>query len=190
MKRKAWDLLLALAMQAVACGALAQGAYVAGGAGQSRWNFDCGPNGCDRSTTAWRLAAGYRFNRIVAVEAFYYDFGRARSSTASLDGTFGASASGAEVLAGWQFGEFEVAGKIGAASVRSDFRPAATSFDVAQRARHAELIGGLMSAYRFTPNMAARLDVDIVTAALDSNGVYYSRGSDIVTVIAGVMIRF
>ncbi len=190
MKRRTWQMLLALVLQGVACGATAQEAYVTGGAGQSRWNFDCGPNGCDRGTTAWRLGAGYRFNRIVAVEAFYYDFGRARSSTPALDGTFGASAAGLEVLVGWQFGAFDVAGKIGGASVRSDFRPAATSFNVAQSARHNEVIGGLMGAYRFTPNLAARLDVDIVTAALESNGVFYSRGSDIVTVVASVMIRF
>lgn len=182
--------LLALGLAATAQPAAAQEAYVTGGIGSSHWNFECGPNGCDRRTTAWRAAAGYRFNRVVALEAFYSDFGRARSSTPGLDGRFGATAAGAQVLAGWQFGAFDIAGKLGGASVHSDFDPAPTSFDVKMSRRHTELIGGLMAGWRFTPNVGVRLDLDIVTAALDSNGIFYSRGSDIVTVIAGVLVRF
>lgn len=188
--RRTLQWLIVLGLQAVSFGAMAQEAYLAGGLGQSHWNFDCGANGCDRSTTAWRVAAGYRFNRIVAVEAFYFDFGRARSSTPSLDGQLRGTAAGAQALVGWQFGAFDVAGKLGLASVRSDFRPAPTSFDVATNTRHTELIGGLMGAYRFTPNVALRMDLDIVTVALDSNGVFYSRGSDVVTVLLGAMFRF
>jgi hypothetical protein len=188
--RRTTRLLMVLCLQALAFGAAAQEAYVAGGLGRSNWNFDCGPNGCDRNTTAWRVAAGYRFNRIVAVEAFYFDFGRARSSQPSLDGELGGTAAGAEALVGWQFGVFDVAGKLGLASVRSDFRPAPTSFDVATRARHTELIGGLMGAYRVTPNVALRLDVDIVTVALDSDAIFYRRGADVTTVLLGVAFRF
>jgi hypothetical protein len=190
MKHAVLSFGLALLLQGLACGAGAQEMYVAGAFGQASWNFDCGPNGCDRRTTAWRMAAGYRFNRVVAVEVFHMDFGRARSSTASLDGAFAAKASGAQVLAGCQFGGFDIAGKIGGASVLSEFEPSATSFDVAQRVRRTELIGGLMGGYRFTPNFGVRLDVDVVTAALDSNGIYYSRGSDIVTVVGGFVWNF
>lgn len=179
-----------LCLQALASGAVAQEAYVAGSAGQSNWNFDCGPAGCDRNTTAWRVAAGYRFNRVVAVEAFYADFGRARSSTSSLDGELSGQATGIEALVGWQFGAFEVAGKLGGASVRSDFRPAPGSFNVASTARHNEVIGGLMGAYRFSQNLSLRLDVDIVTVALDSFGIFYSRGADVTTYLLGLAVRF
>lgn len=190
MRKKVQWLIVLLCLQALASGAAAQEAYIAGSAGQSNWNFDCGPNGCDRNTTAWRVAAGYRFNRVVAVEAFYVDFGRARSSTPALDGELRGNATGIEALVGWQFGAFDVAGKLGLASVRADFRPAPSSFDVATSVRNNEVIGGLMGAYRFTPNLALRLDVDIVTVALDRNGFFYWRGADVTTWLLGLAFRF
>jgi hypothetical protein len=74
--------------------------------------------------------------------------------------------------------------------VRSDFRAAPTSFYASERARHSELIGGLMGAVRVTPELAIRLDLDIVTVALQSDAIYYSRGADVVTVTLGAMFRF
>jgi hypothetical protein len=93
-------------------------------------------------------------------------------------------------LLGWQFGAIDLAGKIGPAEVRSDFHPAPTSFDVATVSHHAESIGGLMGAYRVTPNISLRLDVDIVTVALDSSGIFYARGADVTTFMLGLMYRF
>jgi hypothetical protein len=78
---KSW--LVALAAQGLAFGAAAQGAYVAGSGGRANWAYDCGPNGCQRGTTAWRGAVGYRFNSVVALEGLCFDFGRARSSSLS-----------------------------------------------------------------------------------------------------------
>lgn len=182
--------LLALALQTFAPGTAAQEAYGTGSAGRSSWAFDCGPAGCQRNTTAWRVAAGYRFNRVVALEAFYMDLGRARSSDFSLDGQLGAKGAGAQALIGWQFGDVDLAGKIGLAGMRNDFRPSPTSSYSSSTARHTELIGGLMGAYRITPNVALRLDVDIVTVALEGDLFFYSRGSDVTTLMLGVMVRF
>jgi hypothetical protein len=182
--------VLFVALQAAIPGASGQEIYVAGGVGRSNWNFDCGPTGCEHHTTAFRLAAGYRFNRIVAVEAFYFDFGRARSSDPSIDGDLGGKATGAQALVGWQFADFDVAGKLGLASVRVDYRPAPASFNTAERATHTEVIGGLMAGYRVAPSLTLRLDVDIVTVALNSEGVFYSRGADVVTVLLGAAYRF
>jgi hypothetical protein len=182
--------LLALALQAFAPGAAAQEAYGTGGAGRSSWAFDCGAGGCQRNTTAWRVAAGYRFNRVVALEAFYMDLGRARSSDFSLDGRLGATGAGAQALIGWQFGNVDLAGKIGLAGMRNDFRASPTSLYSSSTARHTELIGGLMGAYRITPNVALRMDVDIVTVALEGDFLFYSRGSDVTTLMLGMMVRF
>lgn len=182
--------LIALCLQALALGASAQEAYLAGGLGRSYWNFDCGPNGCDRTTASWRIAAGYRFNRLVAVEGFHFDFRRARSSETYLDGELAGTALGVQALLGWQVGEVELAGKIGLAEVRSDFRPAPTSFYAAKVSRHTEVIGGLMAAYRLTPNLSLRLDVDVVTVALDSGDIFYARGADVTTYMLGLMYRF
>ena len=182
--------LIAGCLQALAMGACAQEAYLAGGVGRSSWNFDCGPNGCERSTPSWRVAAGYRFNSVVALEGFHFDFRRARSSEPSLDGEIAGTALGMQALLGGQVGAFELAAKIGLAEVRSDFRPAPTSLNPAKTSRHTELISGAMAAYRLTPNFALRLDVDVVTVALNSYGIFYSRGADVTTVTLGMMYRF
>lgn len=188
--RKIKVCLIALALQALAFGAGAQEAYVTGGLGRSSWALDCGPNGCERGTSAWRLGAGYRFNRAVAVEGFVIDFGRARSSDFSLDGTLAATGMGVQGLFGWQFGDVELAGKIGLARLRNEFRAATTSSYASSSVRSSELIGGLMSAWRLTPNLSIRLDVDIVTVALDGDAIYYARGSDVSAVTLGLVARF
>jgi Outer membrane protein beta-barrel domain len=185
---KVW--MVAGCLFGLASGAGAQEAYLAAGGGLSDWKFGCGPNGCDRTSRSWRVAAGYRFNGFVAVEGFHFDFRSARSSQASLDGELGGKALGVQALLGGQLGALDLAGKIGLAEVRSNFRPASTSLDVAKTSRHTEVIGGAMAAYRLTPNISVRLDVDVVTVALDSYGIFYTRGADVTTVTLGMMYRF
>jgi hypothetical protein len=187
---KIWIGLLALALQAMAAGAAAQEAYVTGGGGRSSWTLDCGPSGCDRGPAAWRLGAGYRFNRAVAVEGFYVDFGRARSSEFSLDGTLSAAGLGVQGLFGWPIGDVDLAGKIGLVSLRNEFRAAGNSSYASSSLRRSELIGGLVGAWRVTPTLSIRLDLDIVTVALDGDTIYYARGSDVTAVTLGLMVRF
>ena len=182
--------LVALGLQAMALGAIAQEAYAAGSAGRADWALGCGPAGCQRGTTAWRVAAGYRFNRVVALEAFYLDLGRARSSDFSVDGRLGATGLGAQALLGWQSDDLELAGKIGLAGMRNSFQASPTSLYPSTSVRRTELIGGLMGAYRLTPNVSLRLDVDIVTVALEGDLVFFSRGSDVTTLMVGMMVRF
>ena len=184
-------LLLAMCLNGVACGVAAQEAYIAAGLGSSNWNFDvCGTTGCDRSTSSWRVAAGYRFNRIVAVEGFYFNFRCARSSSVSLDGDLCGTALGVQALLGYQFGVVEFAGKVGLAGVRSDYHPSATNFNRSNASRNTELNIGLMGAYRFTPNLALRLDVDTVPVALWSDGFFFTSGANVHTITLGMMYGF
>jgi len=187
-KLRPW--LFALSMQALAFGAVAQEAYVGGSAGRSSWAYDCGPTGCQRNATAWRVAAGYRFNRVVALEAFYVDFGHAQNSYYAVNGRLSATGLGLQTLLGWRFGDFDLAGKIGLAAMRNEFRAAPTSSYSSTSRHRTELVGGLMSAYHVTPRLAVRMDVDVLTVALDGDAIYYSRGSDVTTVLLGVVFRF
>lgn len=180
-------LLLLLAMGGAA---RAQEPYVAASAGQSSWNFDCGPTSCDRTGNTWRAAAGVRFNRIFAVEAFLLDLGRTRSSQPGIDGDWRARAPGVQALIGWQTRGFDLAGKIGLASVRTQFSAAPASFSVSETRTNSELIGGVMLGYHFTGHLALRFDFDIVTVALDSYGVFYSRGADVSTASLGLAWHF
>jgi hypothetical protein len=185
-----WMGLTALGLQCLADGAGAQQSYLTAGLGNATWAFDCGPSGCQRSVSAWRVGAGYRFNRVVAIEGFYADFGRGRSSDFVLDGSLGASAAGVQALVGWQFGDFELGGKIGLSRLRSVFNAASTSSYASSKVTRSEVIGGLMGAYHLSPQLSIRLDADIVTAALDGDAVYYSRGSDVVSYVLGLAWRF
>jgi hypothetical protein len=182
--------LVGLGLTALVGSACAQDAYVLGSVGRSNWAYDCGPAGCALGSTAWRVAAGYRFNRAIAVEAFYGDFGRARSSNFSEDGTLGATGGGLQSLIGWHFGDFEFAAKIGLATLKSDFRAAPTSSYASMRAHRSELVAGLMAAYPLAADFSIRVDVDVLTAALDGNAIMYSRGSDVKSFLIGLSYRF
>jgi hypothetical protein len=177
-------------LQGLALCAAAQEPYLVAAIGRSNWAFDCGSDGCQRGTTAWRVAAGYRFNRLVAVEGFYFDLGRSNSSNFSFDGKLGATGAGVQALIGWQFGEVDLAGKLGLAGMTNDFRASPKSSYASSRVHRTELVGGLMGAYHLTPSLAVRMDVDVLTVALDGDAFFYSRGSDVRTVVLGLMHRF
>lgn len=177
-------------MTLIAGGAAAQEAYVTGAGGGTNWRLDCGPDGCKRNTSAWRVGAGYRFNSVVAVEGFHIDFGRARSSDPSIDGDLGAKAFGVQALVGWQGGDFELNGKIGLSKMRARFDAGPGSPHASSTVSKNEVIGGLMTAWRVAPNLALRLDVDIATVALDGDVIRYSRGSDVVSTVVGLMLKF
>jgi hypothetical protein len=182
--------LLALMAQGLASGVSAQERYVIGSAGRSDWAYDCGPAGCQRNTGAWRVAAGYRFNRVVALECFYFDLGRARSSDYSVNGRLGATAFGVETLLGWQFGEVEMAAKLGVAGMRNDFRAETVNSGPSTSVHRTEFIAGVTGTYRVTPSVGVRLDADYVTVALNGDALFYSRGSNVTTVLLGLTMRF
>lgn len=181
---------LALCLLAPALEAQSQGFYVAGGAGASRWTYDCGAAGCDRAPATWRVAAGYRLNAVVAFEAFRIDFGRARSSDFSTDGTLAGRGLGVQTLVGWDFGPVEAAGKIGWARMRNRFEAAPTSTYASQTVTSNEAIGGFTMAWHVTPALAIRFDADIVSVVLNGDLLGYSRGSDAVSYMLGAMLRF
>jgi OOP family OmpA-OmpF porin len=113
---------LAAASQA---GAQDTGFYIGAGAGQSEFSDACDSGGgvavtsCDDKDTAWRAFLGYQFNKYLAVEGGYVDWGKA-----SFGGNFGgnaitgsakawgidASAVGLLPLADW----FALLGRVGA----------------------------------------------------------------------------
>jgi hypothetical protein len=107
-----------------------------------------------------------------------------------VDGRLGATGIGVQAIVGWQFETIDFAGKIGLARMRNDFRAAPTSSYSSLTVGRNELVGGLVCAYRITPNLAVRMDLDIVTVALDGDFLRYVRGSDVVTLMLGVMFRF
>lgn len=71
----------------------ATGLYFGGGAGQSEVKDLCeGATTCDDTDTAMKLFAGYSFNRFLAVEGGYVDFGEGSASGVALGVPFSATA--------------------------------------------------------------------------------------------------
>src|SRR6188508_2365811 len=77
-------------LSAISCGALAQapgvqltmdsGFYLGAGFGGAKILDACGGGPCDPKDTTWNVFAGYQFNRNLAVEAGYSDFGEMTTS--------------------------------------------------------------------------------------------------------------
>lgn len=178
------------ACMAAATLAQAQSFHVAGSVGRANWSdLDC-DGGCDRNTTAVRLAGGAWFNRVVGAEAFVMDMGTARSSDYSLDGELRGRAFGGVVLLGWRGESFDIAGKLGVARVHSRFTAAPTSAYRSESKRSNEPVGGMMLAVRATPQLSLRFDYDVMTVALIGGVYLYGRGADVHTLSLGASYSF
>jgi hypothetical protein len=87
--------------------AVAEGYYAAIDAGQTKAVDACsgagglGVVGCKDTTTAWRIAGGYRFSPYWSVEASYGDYGRATLGTCSGTGLCGLFGLGGRSLGDW-----------------------------------------------------------------------------------------
>ena len=102
MKSRATKILAVMTLACCAsCPAWSQdaGFYLGASIGQSKAKDTCedpGPFSCDDKDTAWKIFAGYQFNRHLAVEAGYTDLGEisisAASGTTSIRGTIEVSA--------------------------------------------------------------------------------------------------
>src|SRR5829696_7163848 len=94
-----------IALAALAVAPLASAAdrfwYVGAGAMES----DLGLEEFDNSATGWKVFGGYRFTRIIAVEAGYLDTGDAEQTIEGVDITLNASGTHVSVIAGWPIGE-------------------------------------------------------------------------------------
>ena len=138
------------------------GFYVGAGLGRAEAKDFCsdatalGFTGCDEKDRTWKLSAGYRFHRHVAVEAGYVDMGKV---TARLGGfQFNADVKAFELLAVpiYPFGNgFSIYGKLGLA--RWDVDASGTGGFTASE-RGTDFTYGLGAQYDFTPNFAVRAE--------------------------------
>lgn len=159
-------ILVAFATASLAGIASAQG-YVGFGVGQSRAKLDCaGADICDKTDTAFRLYGGYQFNPNLALEAVYYDQGKARVTGSDPDlGTIGGDFKGQGVglwgvfSAPMDAASFHV--KLGVVSARIKLDATSSALGTASASeRHTRGAWGLGASYAFTSNWVARLDYE------------------------------
>jgi OOP family OmpA-OmpF porin len=60
--------------------------YLGATIGQAEYKEGClGTGECDDADTAWRILGGFQFNRFLALELGYYDFGEASSGPVTIE---------------------------------------------------------------------------------------------------------
>lgn len=135
--------------------------YIGGNVGQSVFSKTCDniPVDCDDKDLGWKVFAGYQFHRNIAVEAGYFDLGKA--SAGGLVG--GALVSADAKVRGFELvgvgilpinQAISVFGKLGFS--RSRVSVSGTGGSASENS--TDFTFGLGGQYLFTPNLGARLE--------------------------------
>lgn len=165
MKLDRLFLLIALLLPVAAAHAQDSGFYLGAGLGQSKFKDWCNTGGtsitlatCEDTDTAWKLLGGYRFNRYVAAEASFVEWGEVTASTpsgaqaAASQHSYGLAAVGTLPL-----GErFELFGKVGFLMTEQETRSANVANPRTVDRDETELHYGLGARFLFTKNWALR----------------------------------
>jgi OOP family OmpA-OmpF porin len=181
---------LSLGILIVASGSvLAQaGPYLGGALGRSTLKEWCDTGGsttatlaaCEDTDTGWKLLGGYRFNRYLAAEASYIDWGEVTATVRSGTQTVGVKASqhsyGLAAVGTIPLGEhFELFGKAGFLMTEQETRRITPAPSTVNR-DDTEFHYGLGAKYAFTRNWAVRGEwekTDKLKVELLSIGVEY-----------------
>lgn len=141
--------------------ALAQdaGFYLGGAFGQAKLKEWCrvGPtdvlSACEDTDTGWKLFGGYRFNRYVAIEATYVNWGETSGTVNGISVSAEQTSMGIAAVGSLELGpQFSVFGKAGFLMTEQDIKRPSGNV----KGDETEFHYGLGVRFRFTPNWAAR----------------------------------
>ena len=167
MKLDRLFLFVVLLLSVAVARAQDSGFYLGGALGQSKLKEWCDTGGsttltltsCKDTDTAWKVLGGYRFNRYIAAEAMYVDWGEVTASVsngvqvAAKQHSYGLAAVGTLPL-----GErFELFGKAGFLMTEQETRRVTPNPSTVDR-DETELHYGLGARFLFTRNWAARAE--------------------------------
>jgi OOP family OmpA-OmpF porin len=159
VKRDRLFVFLAFLTSAAAVQAQDGGFYLGAALGQSKFKEWCDPvfSSCKDTDTSWKLLGGYRFNRYVAAEATYLDWGEVTAGTSSGARVAAEQHSYGLALVGTlPIGErFELFGKAGFVKTEQETRRITPNPSTFNR-EETELNYGLGVKYAFTRNWALR----------------------------------
>jgi OOP family OmpA-OmpF porin len=183
VKRDKLFVFLAFLTSAAAVHAQDGGFYLGGALGQSRFKEWCDTGSspialasCEDTDTSWKLLGGYRFNRYVAAEASYIDWGEVTASTTTARVSADQHSYGLAAVGTLPLGErFELFGKAGFLMTEQETRLSALTSSTVNR-DETEFHYGLGVKYAFTKNWALRGEwekTDKLNVELLSIGVEY-----------------
>ena len=152
-------LFVALLVSAGAAVAQDGGFYLGGALGQSRFKEWCDIPlaSCKDTDTAWKLFGGYRFNRYIAAEATYVDWGEvSAANNAGVRAEASQNSYGLAVVGTLPLNErFELFGKAGFLMTSQETRRIAGTTSSVSR-DETELQYGLGGRFLFTRNLGLR----------------------------------
>lgn len=191
MKKAFISAIIGTSLFAASTMAVAQGFYLGGSIGQSKFKESCegatAGVSCDDTDTAWRFFGGYEVNRNFAVEIGYADLGEAKASLTSggITATSTAKATAWDVvgIGSLPLGpSFALYAKLGLFYGKADGRVSVTGGGTTSESdTGTDLTFGFGARYDFLRNFGARVEWQRYTDF---------SGSDVDVISAGVLYRF
>jgi OOP family OmpA-OmpF porin len=162
------------------CGLAAAGPYVVGSAGVTSWDVDCqGASTCDKTDIGFKLLGGYRFDSNFAIEAGYFNFGKAKVADSGLSGDFKADGFGAGVAFHMDLSpQWNAVARLGALSMKTKLDATLDGFGSASDDdRSTQAYVGFGVGYRLTPNLSLDGAIDLSKIKFDSESGNVSKFS-------------
>lgn len=160
--------LAAITLAYGAAHAADNGFYVGGTIGKSQIELDDSLDSSDDSDTGYKLFGGYKFNKDIAVEVVYFDFGKASARAGGRRADYETSAFGAGVSWTPHFSpDWMGVFRLGLASVKAD---ANYNFKSDVSDSKIKPYVGLGVGYNITPQINVQATWDFTRAEIDDDG--------------------
>lgn len=159
---------LAIAAMVCAAGnAGAQALYIGGAGGVTRSNADCaGTLSCDTSDSGWKAYAGYQINPLIGVEVLGYDMGATTGSiffpgVGLVDSSLKTSGFGLAGVINVPLGvSVDLIGRLGVGSNKLTVDARSGNLSGSDSETSTQALWGIGLAFKLTPNVAVRTEVD------------------------------
>lgn len=132
--------------------------FIGAGAVESDLGFEV----FDESATGWKAFGGYRFTRIIAVEAGYLDTGDAEETIEGTDVTLGANGTHVSVVAAWPIGEsFALHARAGFIDWEAELTLSDGVGTETSNANGQDLYWGAGATFNFSETLGLRLEYEV-----------------------------
>jgi OOP family OmpA-OmpF porin len=184
--------LLAASPAALAADPSLRGLYIGGGIGEATVEIEDNDSLADfkGDDTGYKFILGYRFIDWLAVELNYARYGEVQDELLGFTIENEVTALSVSALGMLPLGNFDLFGRAGIASVESDFRIVNLPGGI-DGGDEIEPMFGIGAQYRPLPNLAIRVEWELISLGYDDDGDDERDGDDWVELLSlGVTYKF